>query len=222
MKHKSKGKLIVIDGSDGSGKATQSKLLVKELKKRGHRVKLVDFPQYGKKSAGLVEEYLNGKYGEADEVGPYIASTFYAVDRYDASFKLKKWLEQGYIVISNRYVSSSMGHQAGKIKNIKERDKYLDWLYNLEYKMFGIPEPDVTFFLYVDPRKSQTWVDKKGAREYVGGNKRDIHEGNLKHLQDAIAAYKYVSKKFDWPIIEADKTIEEVHEEIMKYVEPLI
>ena len=108
-----KGKFIVIDGTDGSGKATQTKLLVKKLRKEKYKVKLADFPQYNKKSAGLVEEYLSGKYGTEKNVGPYVASIFYACDRYDASFKIRKWLKEGNIVISNRYVTANMGHQGG-------------------------------------------------------------------------------------------------------------
>ena len=117
---------IVIDGTDGSGKATQTQLLVEKLKSLGFDVEIADFPQYGQKSAGLVEEYLNGVYGSAQDVGPYRASILYAVDRYAASFKIKKWLEEGKIVVSNRYVSANMGHQAGKIKDYAERDKFLD------------------------------------------------------------------------------------------------
>ena len=96
------GKLIVIDGTDGSGKTTQLKLLKERLQNQGYSVKEADFPQYNTKSAGLVEEYLSGKYGSADEVTPYQSSIFYAVDRFDASFQIKKWLKEGYIVLSNR------------------------------------------------------------------------------------------------------------------------
>ncbi|MBU4493296.1 MAG: thymidylate kinase, partial [Nanoarchaeota archaeon] len=106
-----KGKFIVIAGTDGSGKATQIKILVKRLKDKGYEVEIADFPQYGKKSAALVEEYLNGKFGLAEEVGPYRASIFYACDRYAASFKIKEWLDEGKIVVSNRYVSANVGHQ---------------------------------------------------------------------------------------------------------------
>lgn len=217
-----KGKFIVIDGTDGSGKATQTKLLVKALKKSGKDVEVVDFPQYGAKSAGLVEEYLNGKYGTAKEVGPYIASIFYACDRYDASFKIKSWLEEGKIVISNRYVSSNMGHQSGKIHSRTKREEYLDWLDNLEFKLFSIPRPDLTMLLYIDPITGQKWVDKKGHRDYVGGKKRDIHEADLQHLKDAADAYHFVATKYKWPIIQADQPIEKVHNDIMEIVTPLL
>jgi len=119
-----KGKFIVIDGSDGSGKATQTKILIDTLKKQKYRIKTIEFPQYGKKSAAMVEQYLTGKYGTANDVGPYVASVFYAVDRYAASFKIRDWLKKGNIVVSNRYVSSNKGHQLTKItggKNLLTR-----------------------------------------------------------------------------------------------------
>lgn len=203
-----KGKLIVIDGTDGSGKATQTKLLVEKLKSRGFKVEVADFPQYGKKSAGLVEEYLNGNYGSADEVGPYRASIFFACDRYEASKRIKKWLEDGKIVISNRYVSANMGHQAGKISDKAERDKFLGWLDNLEYNVFGIPRPDIQILLFVPPEIGQKLVDKKGHRDYVNGKVRDMHEKDINHLKKASEAYKYVAEKFSWIIINCTKNSE--------------
>ena len=188
-----KGKFIVIDGTDGSGKATQTELLVKRLKKEKHKVKIFDFPQYGSKSAGLVEEYLNGKYGSAKEVGPYRASILYACDRYDASFKLRKFLAEGYVVVSNRYVTANMGHQGGKISDTKKRKKYFDWLYDLEYGIFEIPKPDLNIILHVDAAVAQKLVDSKGQRGYTK-KKRDLHEKDLKHLRDAEKVYLEIAK----------------------------
>lgn len=197
------GKLIVIDGTDGSGKATQTKLLADRLKLAGFNVETADFPQYGKKSAGLVEEYLNGKYGTAEEVGPYLASTFYAVDRYDASFTIKKWLSEGKIVISNRYVTANMGHQGGKIKDANARKEYFNWLYRLEYEMFSIPKPDLNIILHVPAAAAQKLVDNKGARAYVNGGKRDMHEADLSHLQNAEQVYLELASAFpDFTLIE--------------------
>lgn len=191
-----KGKFIVLDGTDGSGKETQFKLLAEKLQKEGYEVRTADFPQYGKKSAGLVEEYLNGKYGGADEVGPYVASIFYACDRYDASLKIRKWMEEGKIIISNRYVTANMGHQGGKINDQEERKKYFDWLYNLEYEIFKIPKPDLSVILHIPADIAQSLVDKKGHRDYVGGEKRDIHEDDLNHLKEAEKVYLELAKKF--------------------------
>ncbi len=191
-----KGKFIVIDGTDGSGKATQTELLIKRLKKGGYPVRMVDFPQYGKKSAALVEEYLNGQFGSAREVGPYRASIFYACDRYATSFKVRKWLNEGKIVVSNRYVTANMGHQGGKIKNRKDRDKYFKWLYNLEYSLFDIPKPNLNIILHTDAAIAQKLVDKKGNRNYVGGKRRDLHEKDLEHLCDAEKVYLEIAKAF--------------------------
>lgn len=201
-----KGLFIMIEGTDGSGKSLQTELLVAHLKKENYQVEQISFPQYGKKSAAMVEEYLNGKFGTAQEVGPYRASIFYAIDRYVAAPKIKQWLNEGKIVIANRYVASNMGHQGGKIKNQIERKKYFDWNYDLEYNIFQIPKPDVNLILHVTPEISQKLVDQKEAREYLHGKKRDIHEDDLKHLADAEKAYLNIAKLYpEFKIIECVK-----------------
>lgn len=162
-----KGKLIVIEGTDGSGKATQVEILRKYYIDQSKDVFVVDFPQYDKPSSFFVQKYLRGEYGAADEVGTYRGSIFYALDRYDASFEVKQKLAEGWVVIANRYVSANMGHQAGKIEDLKIRDEYLDWLDNLEFNIFNIPRPDITLFLYVPPEIGQKLVDSKKAREYT-------------------------------------------------------
>ncbi len=242
----SKGKFIVIDGTDGSGKGTQTKLLVERLRKQGYDVAIADFPRYGERSAALVEDYLNGKFGTAKEVGPYRGSIFYAVDRYAASFQIREWLEKGKTVVSNRYVSANMGHQTGKIKDKKERDKFLEWLEDLEFNIFAIPKPDLNILLHVPPEVGQKLVGKKlqttislfkdsdyqkkiskqrQTRNYIVGRSHDIHEADLDHLKEAAQAYKYVAEKYNWSVINcapANKleTIEEIHEKVWKIVQP--
>ena len=186
----------MLDGTDGSGKATQTKLLAKKLRREGYKVEKIDFPQYGKKSAALVEEYLNGEYGTPEGVGPFRASIFYACDRYAASSKIKKWLSEGKVVISNRYVTANMGHQGGKIKNARERKKYFRWLYNLEYNIFSIPKPDINLILHVDAALAQKMVDASRKRGYIGKGRKDIHERDLKHLRDAEKAYLEIANIF--------------------------
>lgn len=212
-----KGKFIVIEGTDGSGKGTQVRLLIKRLHEVGVPVEMVDFPQYDNASSYFVAKYLRGEYGTADEVGPYRGSLFYALDRYDKSFDIKKWLREGKHVIANRYVSANMGHQAGKIDDPKKRDEYLEWLHNLEYGICDIPEPDQTIFLYVPPEIGQELVDHKNLRNYTDGKKRDIHEADLDHLRKASDAYFYVAKKYDWTTIDCTKegkllSREEIHD----------
>ncbi|MBT4349193.1 deoxynucleoside kinase [bacterium] len=188
------GKFIVFDGVDGSGKTTQLKLFKEKLEKDGHQVEIADFPQYGKKSAALVEEYLNGAYGSPKEVGAYRASIFYACDRYAASKRISQWLAEGKIVLSNRYVSSNMIHQSGKIKDTAEREKFLKWLENLEFEIFNIPKPDIILFLYLDPAVAQ----KLALQEHKHGGQQDIHEQDLDHMKDSIEAAEYVAKKYNW------------------------
>ncbi len=204
------GKFIVFEGTDGSGKATQANLLLEALKKDGYQVKKIDFPQYGNKSAGPIENYLSGNYGSSESVGPYRASIFYACDRYDASFVLKKWIEEGNIVIADRYASSSAAHQGGKIKDDSKRKEYLDWLYNLEYKIFKIPKPDITLILKTSvdlSYKLSLKNDKeKGKKKvsYLGEKQRDIHEEDRNHLENAFNAYLYLANEHpnDFKLVE--------------------
>ncbi|MFZ4632267.1 MAG: dUTP diphosphatase [Patescibacteria group bacterium] len=189
------GKLIVIDGTDGSGKTTQLNLLKTRLENEGYEVMVADFPQYNQKSAGLVEEYLSGKYGQADEITPYQASIFYAVDRYDASAKIRNWLQNGKIVLANRYTSANMGHQGGKIDNPLERKAFFNWLYDLEYKLFNIPKPDLSLILHVEAEISQKLAHDR-ARTDWSGSKADIHENNLDHLKKAERVYVEIADSY--------------------------
>jgi dTMP kinase len=218
-----KGKFIVIEGTDGSGKGTQVALLLDSLKKKKIPVEMADFPQYDNFSGAFVAKYLRGEYGTANEVGPYRASVFYALDRYDKSFDIKNWLADGKTVISNRYVSANMGHQTGKIKGKKKRDEFLDWLEKFEYGMFDIPKPDMTILLYMPPEMGQKLVGQKAKRDYTKGKKRDIHEADLNHLKNASEAYLYVAKKYGWKIINCvEKGVilsrEDIHQKILKFI----
>jgi len=235
-KNKKRGKFIVLEGIDGSGKSTQAKLLAKDLEKEGYKVFFIDFPQHGQKSAGLVDEYLTGKYGKkAKEVSSYQASVFYACDRYDASFKIRNWLKRGYIVIADRYIGSNIGHQGGKIKNLKERRKYLRWLYDLEYGIFKIPRPDINFILKIKSRIAQNLskkiFDKEKLVKKKGylGHKKDIHEKDLDHLENAEKAYLFAAKEFpkDFKIIECFKNKkllppEVIHQKILKMTKDVL
>ncbi len=236
MAKNQKGKFIVFEGLDGSGKSTQANLLVHRLQKSGYKVAGFDFPQYGTKSAGPVEEYLNGKYGSSLEVGPYRASIFYACDRYDASFKIRERLERGAIIVSDRYVSSNIGHQGGKIKDKTERQKFLKWLYNLEYGIFGIPRPDYTFILKTSPdyslklaHKITDKIKKKKRQAYLGKKMRDIHEKDRNHLRLTLESYLQAAKEFprEFKVIECLEKgdllpPEIIHQKIWKIIKQIL
>lgn len=217
------GKLIVIEGTDGSGKATQSKKLLEHLEQAGIETSYFDFPRYGEKSAGMVENYLNGKYGSANEIDPRVASMFYAVDRYDASFDIRKGLKEGRIIVCNRYVSANMGHQGGKISAKDKRDEYLKWLEDLEFDFFRIPKPDLTILLFVPYLVAQKLVDNKDSRAYVNGKKRDIHEADAEHLKNAEEAYLEIARERGWRMIDCVKNgeilpVDEIHKMIWEVV----
>lgn len=183
-----KGKLIVVDGIDGSGKATQVSLLSKRLKKSGFKVKTIDFPRYYKNFFGkLIGEYLTGTFGDFIKTDPRVASVLYAADRFESSKDIKKWLGEGYIVVADRYVSANQIHQGGKIENPKERKEFLGWLDRMEHGVFAIPKPDLVVFLDVPFEVSKEWLEQKLAKrkkKYLKG-KRDVAEDNLLHLKNS-------------------------------------
>ena len=183
---KYKGKLIVIDGTDGSGKATQVELLAKRLKKEGKTVKIVDFPEYYKNFFGaFIGHCLSEQYYKFLNVHPKIASVLYAADRWESSEELRNWLKKGHIVIANRYVSANQIHQAGKIKSVKKRNNFMKWLEKMEYEVFKIPKPDL--ILYLDfPTKIVLQLLKgressKMKRAYLK-KRKDVHETDVNFL----------------------------------------
>lgn len=180
-----KGKFIVIEGTDGSGKTVQSQRLIKRLKKNNFSIKSLDFPRYQEPSSYFVKQYLNGNYGSWKEVSGYRASLFYALDRFAASDEIKKWKEKGEIIISNRYVVSNLAHQGLKIRNKSERKNFYQWVENLEYHVLSLPRPDLNIFLHVPAEIAFDLVGEKKKREYLGNKKRDIHERDINYLKKA-------------------------------------
>ena len=187
-----KGKFIVIDGIDGSGKATQVALLKKRLQKAGHKVKTIDFPRYYKNFFGkLIGEYLSGAFGDFIKVDPRVASVLYAADRFESSDMIRRWLDDGFVVIADRYVSANQIHQGGKIPDEKERAGFLSWLDEMEHEVFEIPRPDLVIFLDVPFEVSREWLQKKIAvrkKKYLKGGRRDVAEDNLLHLKHSRSA----------------------------------
>jgi dTMP kinase len=224
-----KGVLITIEGSDGSGKGTQYGIIRKRLEESPFAVSFEDFPQYDDPSSYFAREYLNGAYGEADELGAYVPSVFFALDRYDASAKrIRRDLADGKLVFTNRGTGSNMAHQGQKIDDDAEREKYYDWLYDFEYGMLKNPKPDLNIVLHVPADIAQQNVDKKAARSYTD-KKRDIHEADLNHLTRSVAAYRQLCEQFpeQFTLIEATKDnemlpMDTVTELIWAKIQPLL
>ena len=218
------GKLFVIDGTDGSGKQTQLEQLEKRLIKENIEYKKVSFPNYDSPSSALVKMYLSGEFGKnAKDVSPYIASSFYAADRY-ATFKTgyKEYYDNGGIILADRYTTANMVHQAGKIADKAERKKFLDWLCDFEFNMYGLPVPTEVFFLNMPVEKSLELI-KNRENKFTHQAQKDIHESDPNHLIDAYHAACDVAKEYNWYEIKCmngDKirTIEDIHEEIYNEV----
>ena len=225
-----KGKFIVIDGIDGSGKATQTEMLVKRLQKNGLKVKKIDFPGYERNFYGkLIGECLTGKYGDFIAVHPRIASVLYAADRWESSKQINDWLDRGYTVIADRYVSSNQIHQGRKIKDISEREEFLKWLDTAEHEIFGIPRPTMILFLHLPVKLSMALMEKRkkqdavGSRKYLEG-KKDLAEEDFKHLEESRnSAIGIVKSRNNWHMIDCEKDDdilprEDIHERLFQVV----
>ena len=218
------GKLFVIDGTDGSGKQTQLETLKKRLADEKIDYRTVSFPNYDSPSSSLVKMYLAGEFGtDAKAISPYIASTFYAADRY-ATFQTgyKEYYEKGGIILADRYTTANMVHQAGKIADKTERKKFLDWLCDFEFNMYGLPVPTEVFFLNMPVEKSLELI-KNRENKFTHQAQKDIHESDLNHLIDAYHAACDVAKEYNWFEIHCMKdgelrAIEDIHEEIYNEV----
>lgn len=191
------GKLIVIEGTDGSGKSTQFRLLTDRLTSDNIAFQKLVFPQYSEPSSALIRMYLGGEFGtHPSDVNAYAASSFYAVDRY-ASYKKVwgQWYENGGLVLSDRYTTSNAVHQLSKIENDAEKDAFLAWLFDFEYRLLGLPTPDCVIYLEM-PTDITLELLKKRCDET--GAQRDIHENDRDHLFKSHAAALYACRKYGW------------------------
>ena len=218
------GKLFVIDGTDGSGKQTQFEKLKESLTNDGVDYKIVSFPNYDSPSSSLVKMYLSGEFGKkAKEISPYVASTFYAADRY-ATFQMdyKEYYEKDGIILADRYTTANMVHQAGKIENKEERKKFLDWLWDFEFNLYELPIPTEVFFLNMPVEKSLELI-KNRENKFTHSTQKDIHESDKNHLIDAYHAACDVAKDYHWYEVQCVKNnqirgIEDIHTEIYQEV----
>lgn len=220
-----KGKLIVVEGLDGSGKATQAELISAELQKKGRSSKKITFPDYDQPSSSLVKMYLNSEFGkDPSDVNAYAASSFFAVDRY-ASYK-KFWQKDynnGMIIISDRYVTSNLLYQLPKVKK-QDWDKFIEWSCDYEYNKLELPKPDMVIYLDIPIDISQRLMSKR----YDGHEeKKDLHESNMKYLKLCEDAANYIAKKFKFNIInccfnDEIKSVLEIHNTIMDFVNKVV
>ena len=215
------GKLIVIEGTDGSGKSTQFKLLTDRLQREGRAFQQLEFPQYSEPSSALIKMYLGGEFGtNPADVNAYAASAFYAVDRY-ASYKKVwgQWYEEGGLVVSGRYTTSNAVHQASKEPEEK-RGEFLKWLYEFEYNRLGLPCPDLVIYLDVPTDYTEKMMRKREADTHTTA---DIHEKDLSYLATCRRCGKAASDFYGWTVIDcvkdgAMRSIEDIHEEIYCHI----
>ena len=213
------GKLIVIEGTDGSGKSTQFGLLTTRLEEDGHTFQKLVFPQYAEPSSALIRMYLGGEFGsKPSDVNAYAASAFYAVDRY-ASYKKVwgQWYEEGGLIVSDRYTTSNAVHQASK-EPVEKQGEYLKWLYEFEYDRLGLPRPDLTIYLDVPTDFTEQMMRKREADTHTSA---DIHEQDMEYLATCRRTGKAAAEYYGWTVIQcvrdgAMRSIEDIHEEIYR------
>lgn len=200
------GKLIVIEGVDGSGKQTQSQRLYGRLAAQGKRVLRVAYPRYDEDSSAMVRHYLAGDFGEdPDAVSPYVAATFFAADRY-ASYRQEvgPFLAGGGLVIADRYTTANMLHQAGKIADAAARQAFLDWLEDYEFRLLGLPRPDAVIYLDMPPEASAALMAGR-ANKMTGEAAKDIHESHPAYLERAYRAGRELVARYGWTRIDCLK-----------------
>ena len=215
------GKLIVIEGTDGSGKSTQFKRLTARLEAEQKQFQKLVFPQYSEPSSALIRMYLGGEFGsKPSDVNAYAASAFYAVDRY-ASFKKVwgQWYEDGGLILSDRYTTSNAVHQASK-EPLEQQKAFLQWLYDFEYTKLGLPCPDLIIYLDVPTDFTEAMMRR---READTNTSADIHEQDLSYLATCRATGKAAAEYYGWTVIQCVKdgvmrSIEDIHEEIYRHV----
>lgn len=215
------GKLIVIEGTDGSGKSTQFRLLTERLTKEERAFQKLVFPQYSEPSSALIRMYLGGEFGsKPSDVSAYAASAFYAVDRY-ASYKKVwgKWYEDGGLVVSDRYTTSNAVHQTSK-EPPEKQGEFLKWLYEFEYDRLGLPAPDLVIYLDVPTDFTEKLMR---SREAQTNTQADIHEKDLNYLATCRRTGKAAAQYYGWTVIDcvrdgAMRSIEDIHEEIYRHI----
>lgn len=219
------GKLVVLEGIDGSGKSAQYHRLVSRFEREGIKYHSIVFPRYDQESSALIRMYLGGQFGEKPEdVNAFAASIFYAVDRY-ASYMTdwKEYYEQGGLVLSDRFTTSNAVHQGAKL-GADEQPAFFDWLYDLEYVKLGLPRPDMVIYLDVDV---ETSMARMKHRQQKTGRDGDIHERDVEYLQHCLDTAHRAAAHYGWRTVDfkkdgVERAVDEKHEEIFSIVKELL
>lgn len=222
------GRVIVIEGTDSSGKETQTKRLFERLERDGVKIKKLSFPNYESPACEPVKMYLAGAFGDkALDINPYPVSTMFAIDRY-ASYKMEweSFYKSEGVVVTDRYTTSNMVHQASKIEDKEKKEEYLNWLEDLEYKKMNIPAPDLVIFLNM-PTEMAVKLMAERKNKITGEGKKDIHEQDTNYLKKSYENACEIARKYEWKEIKCVdegrlKTIEEIGEEIYSIVRDII
>jgi dTMP kinase len=219
-----RGKLIALEGIDGSGKLTQLDLLARELDSRGLPTFRISFPRYESFFGKLVGRYLNGEFGELGAVDPHLSAMLYAGDRLEAKPEIETALSAGKIVLADRYIGSNMAHQSARVP-AGEREEFLAWLKRLEYGLYALPVEDLVVYLRVPVAEAHRLIGHKSARAYTS-LKRDIQEADIKHLEETASIYDRLATEPNWARIDCINMSsgvlyppEEIHRAVLKAVE---
>lgn len=194
-----KGRLIVLEGIDGSGKATQSGLLAGRLKKEGFSVEMVSFPRYESFFGKLVGNYLRGEFGSKESISPELSALLYSLDRFEFKPEMEKLLKEGKIVVCDRYSASNFAHQAAKFSSAVERKCFLDWIVGVESRL---PEPFVTFFLDMPVPAAKKLLLSRQSSKHKNAKELDVHEQDFSYLEETRKVYLGLAEKFGWVVIE--------------------
>ena len=222
-----RGLLIAIEGIDGSGKQTQAKLLEHSLTSQGYSVYATAFPQYESWFGTMVGNFLNGEFGSLEAVDPRFSALLYAGDRFEAKPRLESALNDGKIVLVDRYVASNLAHQVARAA-VSKRSEFLRWIEHLEYSIYGLPRENLILYLRVPPGQAQKLVAKKSERHYTHAT-HDLQEKSLHHLEDAAEMYDMLSRSRPWATIQCFdarnnslRLLEEIASEVLSAVQPIL
>ena len=222
-----RGKLIALEGIDGSGKRTQLELLAGAFNARGLAVYRISFPRYESFFGKLVGRYLNGEFGSLNAVDPHLSALLYVGDRFEAKAEIEAALSAGKIVLADRYIGSNMAHQSARVAP-EQRAEFLEWLKRLEYSLYALPPEDLVIYLHVPVAEAHRLVGSKSARAYTN-LKRDIQEADIKHLEQTAIIYDRLATEANWARIDCTDAVsgalnapEEIHRAVLQAVDTRI